>query len=445
MNRHLDVPSSATPPGSPVVPGAIELYWIPLGAGGRSVRHNGRVYEAVSALLQRRPRCELYHAALEVTVGEGRYVIEMTPIPDRSGAQRGVVVEGPVGSAWLGRFQVFRYEIRCWRNGSIPDAHYATHGPIRAATDLGQARRLLDLVPLVPPLVWGRDQRHLGEMWNSNSVTSWLLTQAGVPVEDIAVPNGGRAPGWQAGIRLARQPATPAGVPGALQPGHVVDLSARSRRRQLGSQVGHVIADLPLFLTAPVYRRRHLRWGATTAEVTAAMPGDGLVARPGFCATRAITINAPPPAVWPWLVQVGYGRAGFYSNDLLDNLAHPSATTILPQHQHLEIGQWVSMSPTPSERTAFRVHGFEPARWLLWAKPDSTWSWTLSPVDSDRTRLVTRIRVAYDWTHPLGAVVGVVLLEFGDFAMIRRMLRGIKSRAEAAHNHARAAATTPLI
>jgi hypothetical protein len=119
------------------------------------------------------------------------------------------------------------------------------------------------------------------------------------------------------------------------------------------------------------------------------MPGDALVRDAQFIATRAITIDAPPEAVWPWLVQVGCLRAGWYSNDLLDNLAHPSATTIVPELQHLEVGQSVSMAPTPSETTAFKVHDFEINRWLLWSKSDSTWLWRLSSQDGNQTRLVT--------------------------------------------------------
>jgi hypothetical protein len=185
-------------------------------------------------------------------------------------------------------------------------------------------------------------------------------------------------------------------------------------------------------MTAPLYRRWHLRWGATPAEVAAALPGDALLPRAQYRSTRAITIGAPPDAVWPWLVQVGCLRAGFYSNDLLDNLGHPSATTILPELQDLQVGNWVPMSPaaTPTDRTAFKVHSFEENAWLLWTKPDSTWAWRLSPADACGTRLVTRIRAVYDWQHPLTALLGVVLLEFGDFAMLRRMLRGIKTLAE---------------
>jgi hypothetical protein len=132
-------------------------------------------------------------------------------------------------------------------------------------------------------------------------------------------------------------------------------------------------------------------------------------------------------------VQVGGGRAGWYSNDLLDNLGKPSAITVVSDLQHLEVGQWVPMSPsgTPSDRTAFRVHSFQVNEWMLWTKPDSTWAWHLTPADDGGTRLVTRIHAVYDWHHPLMALLGVALMEFGDFAMCRRMLRGVKARSEA--------------
>ena len=91
------------------------------------------------------------------------------------------------------------------------------------------------------------------------------------------------------------------------------------------------------------------------------------------------------------------------------------------------------MSPwgPPSPADAFAVDSFEVERWLLWTKPDSTWVWDFTPTDAGGTRLVTRIHAVYDWHRPLTAVLGVVLMEFGDFAMCRRMLRGIKSRSEA--------------
>jgi hypothetical protein len=200
--------------------------------------------------------------------------------------------------------------------------------------------------------------------------------------------------------------------------------------RGLAHQVAQVAVDLPRFATAPLYRSWHLRWGATDGEVAAAMPGDGLVPGTQFNATRAVTIETAPQAVWPWLVQVGCGRAGFYSDDLLDNLARPSLRVIRPALQTLEVGQWVSMSPTPSEATAWKVAGFAENEWLLWLKPDSSWAWVLTEVGDGKTRLVTRVHVRYDWSKPLGAVFGLVLLELGDFAMMRRMLLGIKERAE---------------
>jgi hypothetical protein len=108
---------------------------------------------------------------------------------------------------------------------------------------------------------------------------------------------------------------------------------ARPTKRQLAAELGDVVHDLPAFVTAPLYRRWHLRWGATPAEVAVVMAGDALFPRAQYRSTRAITISAPPDAVWPWLVQVGCLRAGFYSNDLLDNLGRPSSTAILPELQ----------------------------------------------------------------------------------------------------------------
>ena len=208
--------------------------------------------------------------------------------------------------------------------------------------------------------------------------------------------------------------------------------AAAARRREVIDQIRHVVHDFPAFLTAPLYRRWHCQWGATAIEIHRSLPGDQLLPNAQFRATRAITIDAPPDAVWPWLVQIGSGRAGWYSNDLLDNLGRPSATSIVPDLQHLEIGQWVSMTPSgpPSDTNAFKVHSYETEKMLLWTKPDSTWAWELTLTAHGRTRLVTRVHAVYDWRHPLSALVGVVLMEFGDFAMQRRMLRGIKARAE---------------
>ena len=187
------------------VEGGVDLYWIPLGAGHHSVRFNGMVFEAVAARLHHRTRDDLYHSALRVRVAEDLYSIEMTPIPIRRGEERGVVAEGPVGSRTLGRLRVFRYEIRCWRNGDIPDLSFAVASPVRVSKDAQTARRILQLLPSIPTPVWGRHELVADDIWNSNSVVSWVLTSAGLNSDDIPLPPHGRAPGWQAGSIVARR------------------------------------------------------------------------------------------------------------------------------------------------------------------------------------------------------------------------------------------------
>ena len=97
--------------------GSIDLYWIPLGAGAHVVRVTGKLFEAISAGVGRRTRCDLYHSALVVSIPDGLFVIEQAPVPDLYGAQRGVVAQGAVGTRWAGRFRILRYEIRRWRDG----------------------------------------------------------------------------------------------------------------------------------------------------------------------------------------------------------------------------------------------------------------------------------------------------------------------------------------
>ncbi len=181
----------------------VDLYWLPLGAGGHSVKYNGRVFEAVCALLARRSRRDLYHSALVVQVPEGPFAIEMGPVLGGDGDVRGVVGEGAVGCRRAGQFRLFRYEVRCWRGGKIPDVAEAVDSPVRVIDDLDLARRLLDLTAQVPTPVWGRDELGAGEMWNSNSLTSWLLASCRLPAESMQAPRGGRAPGWDAGVVVA--------------------------------------------------------------------------------------------------------------------------------------------------------------------------------------------------------------------------------------------------
>jgi hypothetical protein len=179
---------------------AVDLYWLPLGAGGHSIRYNGRVYEAIIAVVQRRKRRDLYHAALQIFLGDERWVIEMAPAWDTHGLERGAVAEGPVGAQWAGRLRAFRYEIRRWCSGRIPDIDEAVDSPQRLSSDPTTAQRLLDLVPDVPTMTWGRDELHTGHMWNSNSMIAWLLVRSGIDPGAARMPENGRAPGWDAGL-----------------------------------------------------------------------------------------------------------------------------------------------------------------------------------------------------------------------------------------------------
>lgn len=187
------------------LPAAVDLYWIPLGAGGHFVRLNGKVYEAALALFQRRRRCDLYHSALQVSVPEGRFAIECAWVSSTNAQERGVVAAGAVGSRWAGALRIFRYEVRCWREGVIPDLGEAVESPQRLTEDVDTARRLLRLAPHVPTPAWGRDELGTGEMWNSNSVVSWLLVRGGLDPGPVLMPRGGRAPGWDAGLAEARR------------------------------------------------------------------------------------------------------------------------------------------------------------------------------------------------------------------------------------------------
>jgi hypothetical protein len=191
---------------------SVELYWIPLGAGGHVVRLSGRLWERTGALIHGRRADDLYHSALVIHLDGSRFVIEQTPALAAPGDGRGVVVQGPVGVKVAGRFRLFRYEVRRWKEGTIPDLAYAVGAPIVVTGDPARASRILELVPSVPPLVWGRDERRTGDMWNSNSVISWLLGRAGIDVASIRPPARGRAPGWDAGIAVAGRARNSAGI-----------------------------------------------------------------------------------------------------------------------------------------------------------------------------------------------------------------------------------------
>jgi hypothetical protein len=184
---------------------AVDLYWLPLGAGGHFVGMNGRIYEALSAWRGERPRRDLYHSVI-VTVPAGRFVIEQAwPIPSGDREQRGVVAEGPVGTQRVRSLRFLRYEVRRWRDGVISDLDEAAESPQRLTDDVIVAERLLGLVPEVPTPVWGRDEVNAGEMWNSNSLISWLIARSGLDVDSLHPPAAGRAPGWEPAVIVARR------------------------------------------------------------------------------------------------------------------------------------------------------------------------------------------------------------------------------------------------
>jgi hypothetical protein len=177
-----------------------------------------------------------------------------------------------------------------------------------------------------------------------------------------------------------------------------------------------------------------LRWGATDEEVAAALPGDDVVKHATFNATRGVTIQARPEEIWPWVVQMGCQRAGWYSYDWIDNLGRASAERIIPDLQQVAVGDLIPISPYGT--FGMRVKAFEPNLWMLWwdDKGNTTWYWGLSPRDAHATRLITRIRMHYHWRSP---TIFIFLLEdVGDIVMMRKCLLGIKQRAEHASSQA---------
>jgi hypothetical protein len=185
------------------VTGSIRLYWIPLGADGSVVRHCGGLWERLAARRERRAPAPLYHAAMLVDDGSTTYAVELAPAWGPGSGDAGVIATGPVGLAAAGRCRWLRYEIRMTPGGTIPDLHAAVGEPVAFAATSEEIRAFLALGAEIPAATWGRDEARAGDMWNSNSVISWLLVRAGLPAGTLTPPAGGRAPGWDAGIRVA--------------------------------------------------------------------------------------------------------------------------------------------------------------------------------------------------------------------------------------------------
>jgi hypothetical protein len=178
-----------------------------------------------------------------------------------------------------------------------------------------------------------------------------------------------------------------------------------------------------------LFRPWQLRWGATDIEITRSMSGDDIVSNPTFNATRTVTINALAENIYPWIVQIGVNRAGWYSYDLLDNLGRHSSEAILPQHQSIKVDDLVPMSPDGKQ--GLWVKDFRYSEWVLWwdKTGDTSWVWGIYPEGSTCSRLVTRVRVKYRWFS--SAILFNLIIEFFDIWMMRKCMLGIKRRAEA--------------
>ena len=178
-------------------------------------------------------------------------------------------------------------------------------------------------------------------------------------------------------------------------------------------------------------RPYQLNWGATREEIDRPMPGDGLDAQPTFLSTRAITVEGTPHEIWPWLVQMGYNRAGYYGYDIIENLGSKSglhsAESIIPELQDVKVGDEVPISAAGS----WVFYAIEPEDYFIWSSKasDCAFTWALYPIDENHTRLVSRIRWSHHWSQP--SLLGFDLFtEFTDFLAIRKVLQGVKGRVE---------------
>ena len=192
----------------------------------------------------------------------------------------------------------------------------------------------------------------------------------------------------------------------------------------LGILVGLLIAVAVIGTYLQVLGPWQRRWGATDGEVRRGMPGDGLLRPDAPSTTRAITIDAPPEEVFPWLLQIGYGRGGWYSYDWIDNDGKPSVERIDPALQLLAVGERIEMLPGMGPV----VHEIVPDRYIVSRGETDSWCLLVEPTPDGRTRLISRWR--QDWPRTAGTYLWLVLADPGAFVMERKMLRRIRDLAE---------------
>lgn len=183
---------------------SVELLWLPVGAEtSRFQQASLRLWETLEAARCRRPRTALVHSALRVRTTDGTsFAIELTPEFQRGAAPP--TATGPVGLRLLGRLKLFRWALQCTPGGVFPDEQWATGDPMVLSTDCSTAEAILDLAREIPRYTWGRRRPGTGEMWTSDSVIAWLLVRAGIDLAGVGPPPGTRAPGWNAGMVVAR-------------------------------------------------------------------------------------------------------------------------------------------------------------------------------------------------------------------------------------------------
>jgi hypothetical protein len=198
-----------------------------------------------------------------------------------------------------------------------------------------------------------------------------------------------------------------------------------SRRRQILGAASLVIAGAAAYPL--LVREWCITWGAGADEVNRGMPGDELIPNPDMLTTRAITIDAPPSAIWPWLVQMGSGRGGDWIENLFGLDMH-SADAILPQFQELEVGDVLPLGPSGP---GMRVEVLEPERFLTIRFEDETWVWSFGLyTEEGTTRLVSRNPISTPDASIVRRLFDLLLMEPGSLVMARKMLAGIKQRAE---------------